>query len=68
MTLKKFGIISFRGTNNIQSGSNMTGTDLCVNKPQQSRSYLNHLVHPIVGHKAKGIMRTEDVVMKNEVC
>ena len=22
----------------------MTGTDLCVNKPHQSRSYLNHLV------------------------
>ena len=28
----------------IQGGSNMTGTDLCVNKPPQSRSYLNHLV------------------------
>ena len=28
----------------IQSGSNMTGTDLCVNKCKQSRSYLNHLV------------------------
>jgi hypothetical protein len=24
----------------------MTGTDLCVNKPHLSRSYLNHLVHP----------------------
>jgi len=23
----------------------MTGTDLCVNKPHQSRSYLNHLVY-----------------------
>jgi hypothetical protein len=23
----------------------MTGTDLCVNKPHKSRSYLNHLVH-----------------------
>ena len=23
----------------------MTGTDLCVNKYKQSRSYLNHLVH-----------------------
>ena len=23
----------------------MTGTDLCVNKPNQSLSYLNHLVH-----------------------
>jgi hypothetical protein len=29
---------------NIQGGSNMTGTDLCVNKPHLSRSYLNHLV------------------------
>ena len=29
----------------IQGGSNMTGTDLCVNKCKQSRSYLNHLVH-----------------------
>ena len=29
----------------IQDGSNMTGTDLCVNKPHQSRSYLNHLVY-----------------------
>jgi hypothetical protein len=25
----------------------MTGTDLCVNKPHKSRSYLNHLV-PVV--------------------
>jgi len=24
----------------------MSGTDLCVNKPHQSRSYLNHLVLP----------------------
>ena len=30
----------------IQGGSNMTGTDLCVNKCKQSRSNLNHLVHP----------------------
>ena len=28
----------------IQGGSNMTGTDFCVNKPHMSRSYLNHLV------------------------
>jgi len=28
----------------IQGGSNMTGTDLCVNKPHIFRSYLNHLV------------------------
>jgi hypothetical protein len=28
----------------IQGGSSMTGTDLCVNKPHKSRSYLNHLV------------------------
>jgi len=30
--------------NNIQGGSNVTGTDFCVNKPHMSRSYLNHLV------------------------
>ena len=29
----------------VQGGSNMTGTDLCVNKCKQSRSYLNHLVY-----------------------
>jgi len=29
----------------IQGGSNMTGTDLCVNNCKQSRSYLNHLVY-----------------------
>jgi len=28
----------------VQGGSNMTGTDLCVNKPHMSRSYLNHPV------------------------
>jgi hypothetical protein len=28
----------------VQGGSNMTGTDLCVNKPHKSRSYLNRLV------------------------
>jgi len=28
----------------VQGGSNMTGTDLCVNKPHMSWSYLNHLV------------------------
>ena len=26
----------------------MTGTDLCVNKPHQSRSYLNHLVYKTI--------------------
>jgi len=29
----------------LQGGSNMTGTDLRVNKPNQSRSYLNYLVY-----------------------
>jgi hypothetical protein len=29
----------------VQGDSNMTGTDLCVNKPHKSRSYLNHLVY-----------------------
>ena len=28
----------------VQGGSNMTGTEFCVNKPHMSRSYLNHLV------------------------
>jgi hypothetical protein len=32
-------------TDVIQGDSNMTGTDLCVNKPHKSRSYLNHLVY-----------------------
>ena len=32
----------------IQGGSNMTGTDLCVNKPHLSPSYLNHLLHTYV--------------------
>jgi len=26
----------------------MTGTDLCVNKPHKSRSYLNHLVYTYI--------------------
>jgi hypothetical protein len=34
----------------VQGGSNMTGTDLCVNRPHTSRSYLNHLVHESSGH------------------
>jgi hypothetical protein len=28
----------------VQGGSDMTGTDLCVNKSHLSRSYLNHFV------------------------
>jgi hypothetical protein len=36
-----------RKTYQTQGGSNMTGTDLCVNKPHKSRSYLNHLVHHV---------------------
>ena len=31
----------------IQGGSNVTGTDLCVNKCKQSRSYLNHIVYHV---------------------
>jgi len=31
----------------IQGGSNMTGTNLYVNKCKQSRSYLNHLVYTL---------------------
>jgi hypothetical protein len=29
----------------LQGGSNMTGTDFCINIHNQSRSYLNHLVY-----------------------
>ena len=29
----------------LQGGSNMTGTDLCVNKCKKSRSFLNHPVY-----------------------
>jgi hypothetical protein len=29
----------------LQGGSNMTGTDFCVNKPHKSRSYLKHHVY-----------------------
>jgi hypothetical protein len=32
----------------VQGGSNVTGTDLCVNKPHKSRSYLNHLVYYVL--------------------
>ena len=31
----------------------MTGTDLCVNKCKESRSYLNHLVLQCMGGKNK---------------
>jgi hypothetical protein len=31
----------------VQDGSNMTGTDLCVNKCNLFRSYLNHLVYKL---------------------
>ena len=33
----------------IQGGSNMTGTDVARFTHKQSRSYLNHLVHPSSG-------------------
>ena len=39
-------ILSSSFANDIQGGSNMTGNDLCVNKPHMSWSYLNHLVYP----------------------
>jgi len=32
----------------LQGGSNMTGTDLCVNKPHKSRSYFNQLVNGLL--------------------
>jgi len=45
-TSNKFNVGLYRiCTEVIQSGYNMTGTDLCVNKCKHSRSYLNHLVH-----------------------
>jgi hypothetical protein len=44
MTFKRDGKISVDSDVNLQGDSNMTGTDLCVNKPHKSRSYLNHLV------------------------
>ena len=37
--------IKFSKKQQIQGGSNMTETDLCVNKPHKYRSYSNHLVH-----------------------
>ena len=43
-----FSFPSLRHVADIQGGSNMTGTDLCVNKCKQSRSYLNHLVLSII--------------------
>jgi hypothetical protein len=37
--------VSETGTKHkLQGGSNMTGTDFCVNKPHLSWSYLNHLI------------------------
>ena len=33
----------------------MTGTDLCVNKPHVSRSYLNHLVFISMMHGEESI-------------
>jgi len=38
------GLLFIYPKKEIQGVSNMTGTDLCVNKPHKSRSYLNHLV------------------------
>ena len=39
--------------NLLQGGSNMTGTDLCVNNINQSLSYLNHLVYSVHGESLK---------------
>ena len=45
---EQYGFRSNSSTENaaydVQGGSNMTGTDFCVNKPHISWSYLNHLV------------------------
>jgi hypothetical protein len=43
----------YKVTLQIQGGSNMTRTDLCVNKPHLSRSYLNHLVLKLGSHNLK---------------
>ena len=55
------GLKSYSGSKivNIQGGSNMTGTDLCVNKCKQPRSYLNHLVLHITveGQCISGVAR-----------
>jgi hypothetical protein len=34
----------------------MTGTDLCVDKPHKSRSYLNHLVFKVFQHEKVSIL------------
>jgi hypothetical protein len=47
----------------IQGDSNMNGTDLCVIKFNQSRSYLNHLVHQTDNNKARNVV--EFVTFKN---
>jgi len=39
----------------------MTRTDLCVNKPHQSRSYLNHFVHGSV-HRELNLMTVQQDV------
>ena len=38
----------------------MTGTDLCVNKCKQSRSYLNHLVKSVLWRGAKRLSYIQD--------
>jgi hypothetical protein len=40
----------------VQGDSNMTGTDLCVNKPHMSRSYLNHLVYRAIWYNLNGAL------------
>jgi hypothetical protein len=50
----------------IQGGSNMTGTDLCVNKLQQSRSYLNHLVYVYVYVYTWSVRKVSDRIFLSE--
>jgi len=49
----------------LQGGSNMTGTDLCVNKPHLSRSYLNHLVFGTVATSRSEISNVTWVSMRS---
>ena len=51
----------------VQGGSNMTGTDLCVNKPHMSRSYLNHLVHIQVEGFQQQLLRTIFGIKREEL-
>ena len=46
----------------------MTGTDLCVNKPHKSRSYLNHPVHTKIAIKIGQEYEIEIFVIQLKKC